>query len=225
MIQMKKNIKKIINRYFPRVLRNYQLKNYINSSFPYEFKSHVKNLKKKDIVFDLGANIGFVTEYLAMSGAHVIAFEPNKNAYQELVKFTSNFQNIDFYNVAAGIKNRKVKLYLHKNTKQNDNELSQASSLLINKSNVSKEIYDVINEIDFAVFLQNFKRIELIKIDIEGYEVDLINHLLDKNSLDNVGKIYLETHESIKNLKQPTIELKERIKKMGFADKFYFDWY
>lgn len=222
---MKKNIKKIINRYFPKVLRNYQLKNYINSSFPYEFKSHVKNLKKKDIVFDLGANIGFVTEYLAMSGAQVIAFEPNKNAYQELLKSTSNFQNIDFYNVAAGIKNRKVKLYLHKDTKQNDNELSQASSLLINKSNVSKEIYDVINEIDFAAFLQNFKRIELIKIDIEGYEVDLINHLLDKSSLNNVGKIYLETHESIKNLRKPTIELKERIKKMGFADKFYFDWY
>ena len=160
-----------------------------------------------------------------MSGADVLAFEPNKKAYQELIKSTSNYQNVDFYNVAAGVANRKVKLYLHKNTKHNDNDLTQASSLLIDKSNVSHEIYDVINEIDFSEFLQKFKKIELIKIDIEGYEVDLINHLLDNCSLVNVKKIYLETHESISHLEKPTIKLKKRIKNMGLTNKFCFDWY
>lgn len=223
---MKKNIKKTIKRYFPKTVRKYQLKNYINSSFPSEFKNHVKNLQQKDVVIDLGANVGFVTEYLGMSGANVIAFEPNKDAYEELVKYTSKYQNIVSHNMAAGVANRKVKLHLHKNAKLSDDDLTQASSLLDNKSNISREIYTEISEIDFSEFLENFNNIELIKIDIEGYEVDLINYLLNKCSLDRVNMIYLETHEnSIPELKLPTIELKKRIASMGFESKFYFDWY
>ena len=68
--------------------------------------------------------------------------------------------------------------------------------------------------------------IELIKIDIEGYEIELINHLIDTKALNNVGKIYLETHDKLyPQLEGPTDALKERIQKEGLADKFFYEWH
>ena len=97
---------------------------------------------------------------------------------------------------------------------------------LSKKPNISTKIYEEVKQINFAKFLKSLKiKVELIKIDIEGYEIELINHLLDHNSLDNVKKIYLETHEEkIKELIIPTKKLKKRIKSLGLEEKFCFDW-
>lgn len=106
-------------------------------------------------------------------------------------------------------------------------DLSQASSLLKNKPNVSRHLFDEIQAIDFAKFILSLNtKIELIKIDIEGYEIELINFLLDKKVLGNVKKIYVETHEKkFKDLIKPTNLLKERIKAEGYKNKFSFDWH
>ena len=95
------------------------------------------------------------------------------------------------------------------------------------KPNVSTELTEEINEIDFAEFLQRLNRkIDLIKIDIEGYEIDLLNHLLDKNSFKFIDKVYVETHErKFTALEKSTKELKDRIEREGLSQKFFFDWH
>jgi FkbM family methyltransferase len=216
-----------LNIYFPilfNILRIYKYENHILSK---EFTNHIKSLKKKDVVIDIGANIGIITEILAKRGLTVHSFEPNLLAFNKLKSLSKRYNNINCYNLAASSTNQRLKLFLHKDTDIKKRDLSQASSLLNNKPNVSQHLFDDIQAIDFAEFILSLNtKIELIKIDIEGYEIELINFLLDKKVLGNVKKIYVETHEKkFKDLIKPTNLLKERIKAEGYKNKFSFDWH
>ena len=84
-----------------------------------------------------------------------------------------------------------------------------------------------VNEIDFAHFLKNIDTdIDLLKIDIEGYEIELINHLIDKSALLNVAKVYVETHErKFVALTEATDRMKRRVEDFGLSNKFFWDWH
>ena len=99
--------------------------------------------------------------------------------------------------------------------------------MLSAKPNVSVDNFELVNEIDFAKFLKSLDEpVELIKIDIEGYEIQLLNHLLDENAICNVNHFYVETHErKFVDLAIPTAMLKTRIKEAGYEERFFFDWH
>lgn len=60
--------------------------------------------------------------------------------------------------------------------------------MLENKPNVSRDNYEIVGKTDFEVFLQSLSEpVELIKMNIEGFEIQLINHLLDQYAVRNVG--------------------------------------
>lgn len=205
-------------------LRQWRYENYI---LPPDFLKHINRLPPGSLVIDVGANVGLVTEALARRGLRVISFEPNSLAFSKLKGVARKFANIEIRREAAGIKNQQIKLFLHKDARRSGNDLSQASSLLNNKPNVSRDNYEIVEEIDFAGFLKSLNEpVELIKIDIEGYEIQLINHLLDEDSIRNVGCVYVETHErKFVDLSAPTNQIKERIKAGGYEKQFFFDWH
>ncbi len=194
---------------------------------PPEFVRHLADLDSDSLVIDIGANVGLVSEILARTGATVIAFEPNEDALVKLNEIGKRFPKLDIKPVAAGIKNDQVKLFLHKDSQVTNADLTQSSSLKESKPNVSADLVQRINEIDFAEFLKAIdKEIDLIKVDIEGYEVELVNHLLDENVLQNVGKVYIETHErKFTELQESTRLMKLRVDNEGLSNKFFFDWH
>ena len=200
---------------------------YETKVLPREFIDHVKKISRSSLVIDVGANIGRVSEVLAHRGARVISFEPNSNAFEQLKGVASRYSNIELRNEAAGVKNQQIKLFLHEDINNTDKDLTQPSSLISQKPNVSANNYELVNEIDFAQFLKSLDvKVELVKIDIEGYEIQLLNHLMNENAIDNVKKFYVETHEQkMVDLAIPTRELKERINREGYKNKFFFDWH
>ena len=224
---MKYLLKFILEKLSPTILRKLRLWHLSLNILPSEFKCHLKKIKPGDIVIDIGSNIGLVSEYLAKYNVQVISFEPNSVAFKEMEHYLSKYENVKIYNEAAGLKNRKVKLYKHHSTYTSKEDLTQSSSLLYEKSNVSKDIYENVKEIDFAEFILKLnKRVELIKIDIEGYEISLINHLIDNDCLKNINKIYVELHDdTINSIKISTKELKNRINRNGLDHKFFFEWH
>lgn len=224
---MKSFVKQIISSVSPRLFRRLKRFNYEKNVLPKEFVIHMNRLKKGDLVIDVGANIGLVTESLALRGATVISLEPNSEAFLKLKEVELRYENIDARQEAAGTEDKNVKLYLHKSSLGSESDFTQASSLLSKKPNVSEELYEEIKEIDFALLIKSLKSsVELIKIDIEGYEIDLINHLLDMKVLDKVKKIYVETHERKFNaLLEETEKLKRRVVDEGYEEKFFFDWH
>jgi len=220
-------IENFLRNFFPNFLLELRIMRLRSKYLPREFIKHVESLDNKSLVIDVGANIGIVSAYIAKTGADVISFEPNKHAYQELKKIAKRYPNIKTHESAAGVSNRKVNLFLHKNYDDKYSDYSESSSLNVDKLNVSANKFQKIFEIDFAIFLKKLpKKVSLIKIDIEGYEIELLNHLLDENALKNVDKIYLETHENkFDNLVHPTNLLKQRIKNEGLSYKFFYEWH
>jgi len=198
----------------------------LEKTLPLDFLKELKLINDNSICVDLGANIGEISSMMARRGATVYAFEPNASAYIKLKERSKIFPTIQPINKAAGISNRIVNLYLHiNNNGENNIEWSQASSLKSSKPNVSKENIEIVEELQFSEFLNNFENIDLIKIDIEGYEVDLLNQLLDEGSLKNVKKIFVETHyHKWLELKKPTLELIKRVNESGLNEKINFDW-
>jgi FkbM family methyltransferase len=224
---MKKKFITIFKKLFPKEfnkLRQYRYEKFILSP---EFMSHVKKLTPSSLAIDVGANVGLVSQTLAMRGVAVIAFEPNSLAFEKLKSVAERYSSIKIRNEAAGIENKNLKLYHHKELKNTNDDLTQASSLLGNKPNVSSDNFEWVNEIDFAEFLRSLCRpVDLIKIDIEGYEVQLINFLLDQDVVDKVGSFYVETHErKFPELAKETEKLKDRIINLGLRDKFFFNWH
>jgi len=224
---MRIHIKNFFKKYTPHFYLRLRRLRYEHKVLPREFMTLVKKLTPSSLVIDVGANVGLVSEVLALRGLRVIAFEPNPVAFEELRGVAQKYKNIEIRKEAAGLKNQQVKLFLHKDTKTTDADLTQASSLLSAKPNVSVDYFDLVNEIDFAQFLKSLNEpVELVKMDIEGYEVQLLNHLLDENAIHNVNHFFIETHErKFIDLALPTEKLKARIKKEGLEDKFFFDWH
>lgn len=192
-----------------------------------EFRSDLKTLTSSSLVIDVGANRGQITRLFAQTGAKVISFEPNKEAFASLEELAKKYKNVECHNLAAGICRREVKLYLHKDTHLKNGDFTQGSSLIAEKSNVSTDNVMVVNEIDFAEFVNKQNQpIDIIKIDIEGYEIELINHMLDNLDFSKIKKVFVETHENkIEEVRIPTQNLKHRVASLGLAKKFDFSWH
>jgi FkbM family methyltransferase len=198
----------------------------LQKSLPIDFLRSLNELDDSSVCIDLGANIGDISAIIASRGAKVYAFEPNSSAFLQLKKKSKAFPNIKPLNVAAGVTYKTSKLYLHSNNQgKNTIELSSSSSLIKSKPNNSDYNFENIEEINFSEFLSDFKKIDILKIDIEGYEIELINHLIDNNSLDIIKKIFIETHyHKWPELKQPTLDLIQRVENLGLTEKINFGW-
>ena len=214
---------KIILPHFYNYLMIYRIK----KKLPNYFINHLKNLPTDSIAIDLGANVGLISQVMSKYINQIHSFEPNVKAFSELKRMTQHNKKIHIYPFAAGITNRITKLYHHKGSDKTLDDLTQASSLLSSKPNVDQTLFDEIKEIDIAEFIERLpNKIDIIKIDVEGYEVEIINHFLDKVDFSKIGRIYCETHSrNWDERKIPLDLLKERIRKLSLTDKFDLNWH
>lgn len=199
-------------------MTSYQIKLPNNSTFNFD-------LNPGEIVIDCGANIGIYTNMFASSGAKVYAFEPDPNAFSVLKEATKSNFNIKIYQKAVGIREEKLKLYFHKESKKNPIEYSQGSSLLHYKGNVDKENFAEVEVIDLGNFINSLEQsVKILKIDIEGAEVELINNLLERNILQKIPYVFIETHDNkIPELADETNRIRKFILDNNFSN-IRLDW-
>jgi len=187
-----------------------------------------KEIKTTDIVIDCGANIGKIVKPLIKYRPTIYCFEPNPIAFQQLRKNLGFADHLHLINKAVGVENKTAKLFKHISAVDSEEEeliYSVSASLIANKSNVDKENYYEIEIIDFLDFIKNIKRdILIVKVDIEGAEVELINALLDYNLHRRIKYLFVETHENtILELFKSTLLLKDRVKQLNIKN-IYFNW-
>ena len=146
---------------------------------------------------DLGANIGEYTRKMASRTKQVIAFEPDPWSLAALHANTADLDNVRIENTAAGTSERMVLLYRHARFEEDPTFYSISSSVIANKRNVSKEKAIEVRQINFISYLENLDEdIGILKIDIEGAEVELLEALFDRpDILKRVHHIFAETHE------------------------------
>ena len=134
-------------------------------------------IKEGDVVLDLGANIGIFAHRAETRGASkVICFEPITPNFSCLIK-NKGSKTIVHKN-AVGNSNKFTEFKIHTNFTHSGGGTSKSKELsLDNHKFVHSELVYVIdiNEI----FESYDSKINFMKIDIEGGEIDVLNHIKD----------------------------------------------
>lgn len=123
-------------------------------------------INSSSVVYDIGANIGYHSLAFASKASRVYSFEPNEQSFQLLEKNTNHLSNLFSFNVAVGdATNEKVFIErLDLNTPTN-----YGMAKITSESDSSHEIKIVsLDSLDLAPP-------SLIKIDVEGFELKVIN--------------------------------------------------
>jgi len=175
-----------------------------------------------DVVIDCGASVGEVTAYFCSKGSEVYAFEPNKYAFDVLKRRFSNNPNVHCVQkgVSAPEQAGIAKLYLHEHAESDQIKYSTGSSTRADKCNINLKNYLEIQLLDLCSFIKILNRpIKVLKIDIEGAEMELIDSLIEQKIAHNIEHIFVETHEKkIPSLREPLEALKKKIEKEGLTN-------
>ena len=142
--------------------------------------------------YDIGAHYGwFSIAWLSLNGKYVEAFEPssyNKGIIRKTVEINEFGKNLNLHAFALGKKSEESELQLYPTdtsrnfiSKSKDNNLKTRESIQIKSLD---EIYDTLK----------LKKPDLIKIDVEGYEIEVLKG--SKNLLKKLKPtIIIEIHD------------------------------
>ncbi len=176
------------------------------------------------MVIDAGANVGEFTKLFLDRGFKVHAFEPDTIALKELKKKFEMSKELKLYEAAIGLKNELQKLYRYRKFDESNPYSTQGSSMLDYRSGKNKPFIEI-KVINFIEYLkQQTDNISLLKMDIEGIEIDILNKIIDENLHKKIKFIFVETHERFSHsLGVETAKLKLRIKKLKIRN-INLDW-
>lgn len=177
------------------------------------------------IIIDCGANVGDITSLFCRTGATVYAFEPNPLCFKILSTRFLALRSVHCFNQAVMDRDCRMMLRTpdpHGNWDALDCTI--ASSVIPGADDAYTEVE--VECIDLDRFIQSLgRRVRLLKLDIEGAEVCVLNRLLDSRTIDRIDYIVAETHEKdFDDLKVPIATLRERIEKAGLAKRVRLDW-
>jgi FkbM family methyltransferase len=158
-----------------------------------------KEVKEGDTIIDLGANLGYYTLMLwklAGEDGKIYALEPSPGNFEILKKnlLLNNVGNVvECFHLAGGEKPSKQKLYISEmsNTNTFIRDLYHSG----NRSVGITENFEIVDTIDMTSFIKGKRKIDLIRMDIEGYEVEVFEGL--RQAIENgsfSGKIVFECH-------------------------------
>jgi FkbM family methyltransferase len=200
--------------------------------FKKKFKIFDKfGLNENSIVIDLGSNVGDVTKFIYDNYKSIIhSYEPNIHAFNIQKVRLGNIDKIFLFNECIDMENSEKKIYFHKKAKEGgDVEYSHASSLDPVKSNVSQNNYKIVKSKSIENILNNFNYIDLIKIDIEGYEYKIMPILI-KNKY-KIKNVICELHgnpaykNKYKDYEEKYLNLIEELNKLNLINKWFIEWY
>jgi FkbM family methyltransferase len=165
--------------------------------------------------------------------ANPFTYTQSQVKYQELIK--RNF-NITYKQEAVSTINSEIKIncaYAGEDgyTNQGSNILNQPPSVDIQYGGTFNYTSEQITTptIDFAEFLFKIAKIEdrvIIKMDIEGSEFSVIDHLIAQNNLNLIDEIYIEFHERFFKDINTYINKKHNYKQVFIDNNIkFFEWY
>lgn len=153
------------------------------------------NQKKDPVIFDVGANVGKYISYLDKQiDANYLGFcfEPSKSTFELLKENTKTLKNVQTINKGLGDQIEILTLY------SNDISNTQSSILKRDMSHWEKD-YNLVNEenveittLDSFCEENNIDFIDFMKIDVEGYEMNMFRGASHFIKNKKIGAIQFE---------------------------------
>ncbi|SLN32800.1 FkbM family methyltransferase [Roseisalinus antarcticus] len=190
------------------------------------FKACVKRLGPQHTVIDLGANMGRFTRMLSRTGARVHAFEPDPWTFDELKSRVPDHDNVTFHQAAAGAADGEATFRRDPGFLKNRQGRSAGNGLYdsVLWDDGDSESFSV-RVVDFAGFIEGLGGdIELVKMDIEGAEVDVLDRLIETGMLARIRHLFVETREwQIPAVRPGLTRLRKRLARVE-RPEIHLDW-
>lgn len=176
------------------------------------FQDDFFDIKNSKLILDLGSSVGIFTAYALECNTNVksINVEMNPDFHKVCVETFKN--NLNIIPINAAIYRESNKMVEISSSKKDFNDLGNS----IFKQMYVDQIYKIETQtisLPDIIEKYNIEEIDLLKIDIEGYEYELFEHLSD-DIVNKINKIFFEFHKI--DDKERKMNLINRLIKLGF---------
>jgi FkbM family methyltransferase len=153
---------------------------------PHVTRAFLRSLRPGDVCLDVGAHVGYYTLLASKAvgrHGHVYAFEPAPGVYRVLSRNLerSGVANVTALNVAAGASEGSAVLYEGPGGGSGNSSLSPRllETPHMGRAEQYTPVEVEVRPVDALVPPDMFSRVRMIKVDVEGYEVEAICGLED----------------------------------------------
>jgi FkbM family methyltransferase len=162
-------------------------------------------VKPGAVMIDIGANIGQTAMNFAIRGGNnsvVYAFEPDPVNYSKAIENLkkNSFKNIHYFNIGLGAENEELSLKINSPLNRGGNR--------IDRGNSTNSVVIKIRKLDDVLEEEKVKKTDLIKIDVEGFEFEVLKGAR-KTIMRDKPVLYVEIDEN--NLRQQGTSAKDVI--------------
>ena len=185
--------------------------------YDYEAYTIYRNIKSEDIVFDVGASVGIFTLKAAKKANFVIAVEPDPYNYNLLLRNIKNNKLENILPIQKALSNfvGQSDLEVGSSSFYSTISLQKISPKLTSRRKYGK--YDMkivvdVTTIDEIVESENIERVDFIKIDAEGAELEIIEGA--NKTIDENNGVYLSV--AAEHYEYQPIEIIKYLSKKGF---------
>jgi FkbM family methyltransferase len=146
-------------------------------------------VEEGDVVLDIGANKGFFTlDALQKGASKVYSVEPVKHSYEQIKKLLNDFPNVEPINKAISETNGTITMFVDSDASVTNCVTSHGHIFGRDSNKVEVESVNINTLIE-----QINEKINFMKVDCEGSELELFKTISEKN-LKNIDKLVIETH-------------------------------
>ena len=147
-------------------------------------------IQPDDVILELGANIGYyvlIESGILSDKGYIYAVEPAPENFELLKRniALNNIENIEASNIAISNETGTAKLYMG---------IACNLHSLINSSNSSDAEYVEVGTDTVDNFLKNRKPITFLRMDVEGYETEVIDVMQETFKSPHFKKLFVEIH-------------------------------
>lgn len=170
----------------------------------------VCEVDEEDVFYDVGADAGLYSCLIGnviSDGGNIIAFEPHPSRRIQL-RDNLRQNKIPASVQAEALANSEGIGYINYGLETEDGNIVEDSKLYSNRIHLRKG--------DTLVRNNTIPSPNIIKIDVEGAELEVIRGLKTTLAKNDVRAVYIEVHEKIRNFGGNIDELKKLLNELGF---------
>lgn len=188
----------------------------IKEKFVFE-QYHFEETAESPVIFDCGSSIGISVLYFKSlcPNSEIYSFEPYPAAFDFLQKNISlnNLHNVHCYNLALSFENDEIDFFIPE-----ENSFINAKT---SKNNTIGYTHLQVPAKPLSQFLLLFPVVHLVKIDVEGSELEILQDLKKEVLKRNiVKKFIIEYHCSIHSKEQTLNDFLSVFEDNGYKCKF-----
>jgi FkbM family methyltransferase len=193
------------------------------NQYEISFDEAMKNeIRKDDTVWDVGANVGIYTKIFSHAVSQkgkVCAFEPTPACYQELKQQCGQNDNIQFFNMALGDKEAIMQMNIA-------DDLLGATHSLVNDTPSTNNVSVIqvrVSSGDYLIKNENLPCPNVIKIDVEGFEEEVLRGLSQTLRHPECRAIFCEVHFTIlsqRGERHAPVRIQKLLRNSGFKIKW-----